>query len=301
MISIIICSRENEAIQKLSSELAINVGVPFELVVIDNKDGRYNIFQAYNLGISNSKYDILCFMHEDISIKTADWGQVIKNLFDRNQALGLVGVAGSSYKPVIPSGWASPVGTTIYSNVLQHIKKTGEVIHNLSNPKHQSYSKVVAVDGVWFCTKREVVNKVAFDEATFAGFHCYDVDFSLSVYQKFEVAVTFDILIEHFSEGSFDKKWIGETIKLHEKWGNYLPINSEGISKQHQRQEEKGAFYYMLNKMIDTNYIDYKIYQILWKKNIISLVDIVFFMKMNYHITKAFVKILFSGNKVKSI
>ena len=35
--------------------------------------------------------------------------------------------------------------------------------------------------------------------------------------------VVTNILIEHFSEGSFDENWINDTLKLYDKWKNHLP------------------------------------------------------------------------------
>ncbi|RYE18702.1 MAG: hypothetical protein EOP45_13720, partial [Sphingobacteriaceae bacterium] len=218
MISIVICSRDVIVLAAVSRNVAETIGVPYEIIAIDNSKSQYTIFQAYNRGIEQSKYEFLCFMHEDISFKTANWGLLVYKLFDENQKLGLLGVAGSSYKTFIPSGWIAAYAEIAgYVNLLQSFKDKREDLHSYANPKDEKLAKVISVDGVWFCTRKSIAAKVRFDEHTFKGFHCYDVDFSLTVGQQYDVAVTLEILINHFSEGSFDENWAAETIKLHNK------------------------------------------------------------------------------------
>jgi hypothetical protein len=54
----------------------------------------------------------------------------------------------------------------------------------------------------------EAVEEVAFDSATFDGFHLYDIDFSDRAHLAgFRVSVTHDIVIAHKSAGNFDETW----------------------------------------------------------------------------------------------
>ena len=252
MISIIICSRDEQKLREVSTSVAYTIGVDHEIIAIDNSQGTYSIFQAYNLGIERSKYEVLCFMHEDIILKTQDWGRIVEALFASNSALGLVGVAGCSYKTQMPSHWSFPnsLRKAIYVNIIQHYQSSGQVVHHVNNPGASSLGQVVAVDGVWFCAPRHVFEKVRFDDQTYRHFHCYDVDFSLSVYQHYQVAVTFEVLIEHLSEGSFNTIWLDETVKLHQKWQAVLPLNPAGLSLREQYSEEKSAFVDFVYKMV---------------------------------------------------
>ncbi len=87
-------------------------------------------------------------------------------------------------------------------SVVQSDKKSSdESFLAYSNLKNVSLAKVVTLDGVWFCTRKDIALEFPFDGETLKRFHCYDIDFALSVFQ---VAVTFDILIQHFSTGSFN-------------------------------------------------------------------------------------------------
>lgn len=239
-------------LEQLQKNVLSTVGVLHEIIAIDNSQGRYGICEVYNIGAVQAKYELLCFMHEDISFETDLWGKKVIEAFSAFPALGLLGVAGSTYKPAIPSGWSYPTAgvKTTYMNIIQCTKDAKQEIHIYNNPKNKSLSKVVSVDGVWFCTRKSVVKQIPFDEKTFKGFHCYDVDFSLSVYQKFDVAVTYDILLKHFSGGNFDDKWAAETLKLHKKWKQILPVNLEGLSQQEKSNQELGAFNFILPKLL---------------------------------------------------
>ena len=78
MISIIICSRTQAISKDLSENVQNTVGCDHELVIIDNSENQYSIFEAYNLGIKQSKGEYLCFAHDDILFHTK--GALQKNL-----------------------------------------------------------------------------------------------------------------------------------------------------------------------------------------------------------------------------
>jgi len=83
-----------------------------------------------------------------------------------------------------------------------------------------------AVDGLFMAANREVLERVRFDEVTFDGFHCYDIDFSFSSHLAgFRVAVAADMPVLHASAGNFDPAW--ETLRgtIHgEARGEYSAI-----------------------------------------------------------------------------
>lgn len=59
MISIIICSRYSSLSQELQSNIHATIGAcEYELVHIDNSENKYNIFEAYNLGVRKAQGDI---------------------------------------------------------------------------------------------------------------------------------------------------------------------------------------------------------------------------------------------------
>ena len=85
MISIIICSRAASISDELIQNIDQTIGLPYELVIIDNSDNLYSIFNAYNEGVKRSKYELLCFMHDDIIFKKeSNWGKKIVKHFNNS-------------------------------------------------------------------------------------------------------------------------------------------------------------------------------------------------------------------------
>jgi GT2 family glycosyltransferase len=219
MISIIICSRQGEISDQLKLNINTTIGIPYELILIDNSRNEYSIFEAYNEGIKRAQNDFLCFMHEDILYHSCDWGKsVIKHLSD--QRIGLIGLAGSFYLLPIPSSWGKAKPYT--KNLIQlRPDKKGIKEYVLSENK-----EVVCVDGFWFCSRKEVFEKVSFDTNSYNGFHFYDLDISMQIHQKgYLILIPFDIKVEHQSEGSFDCQWLHSAYIFYNKWKEQLPAS----------------------------------------------------------------------------
>jgi Glycosyltransferase like family len=237
MISIIICSVNPVSLADIKKNIEETIGVPYEIVVIDNSANRYGICRAYNEGGSRARFPLLCFMHEDIAFETAGWGEIVRRHLS-NPRTGLLGVAGSDAKSLVPSCWTFSSIVSSEINLVQHyrfsrlpplrIRVTGET-------QAGPLKKVVAVDGLWLCTKREVFDRFKFDEATFTGFHGYDIDFSLQVSTRYDVCVAFDIVVHHFSEGKRDRQWLNSAVAVSRKWKKRLPASVYDLSHQEYR------------------------------------------------------------------
>ena len=64
------------------------------------------------------------------------------------------------------------------------------------------------LDGLFLAFRREVAEKIGWDEATFNGFHCYDLDTTFRAYLAgFRLAVANDLPIVHLSAGEFNNTW----------------------------------------------------------------------------------------------
>ena len=225
MLSLIICSRHSDISDKLKDNIQKTIIAEYELIVIDNSKNKYSIFSAYNEGVKKAKFPFLCFMHEDILFHTKDWGVNVINHFE-NQKVGLIGVAGGHFLPKCPSSWNT---TNICSfNIIQHVNDGGnyktEHWEKNNYMKNSKTMEAVVVDGVWFCIRKSLFKLISFDENTFKGFHCYDLDICLQVREKeSSVKVVSDILLEHFSMGSLNNDWISNSLILYNKWKDYLP------------------------------------------------------------------------------
>ncbi len=272
MISIIVSSYNVEKFNQFEKSVKETIGIAYELIRIENP-GLMGICEAYNLGGKKAQFPYLCFCHEDIIFETKDWGRKLIDHFLNDEQLGLIGIAGGSYKPYVFSGWASSWGGTMAKmNINQASKKDKEPSLLNINPSSKTSDRVVALDGCFLCTKSSIFSSIKFDQVNFQHYHCYDIDYSLSVNEKYHVEVVFDILFTHLSTGGYDKKWLTETVKLHEKWNKKLPCSVSKTSPSEIRIQETGAFYWLLNKVLELNYGYKHLLKLNFSKKFIKLV-----------------------------
>jgi glycosyltransferase involved in cell wall biosynthesis len=223
MLSIIICSRKKVISSELLNNIENTVGCQFELIVIANSESKHSIFEAYNIGIKKSIGDFLCFIHDDIYIRTNDWGKVIEEIFLMIPEAGLLGIAGGKIKTKMPSAWWDG-GENVLSLVQHHKNRASELwnqgFDNLDT------AEVATIDGVFMAMRRD--QRIVFDERL-KGFHNYDIYISLKHHAiNKKVIVTNKILLEHFSEGSLNKSWYESTSLFHKLYKSYLPIDVSG-------------------------------------------------------------------------
>ena len=261
MISLIICSCNEKQLSDISENIRVTIGVPYEIIAIDNSQGKYGICAAYNLGAARAQFSILCFVHEDVIFETKKWGQILVQHF-QNPAVGVIGVAGSPFKSNIPSTWGLDEKYS-YLNLIQNFKYTEQKsVWEHYNPAPGSLSReVVLVDGVFIAVRREAWADNHFDEKHFPGFHGYDADFCLQIYQqkKYKIIVIFDLLLKHLSEGRFDAQWIAAARQVTDKWQSVLPLYSENFSfreiKFLQRKALKQLIFASVNSHVPSRVI----------------------------------------------
>lgn len=229
MISIIICSRTSYLEPQFIENIRQTIGSDYELIVINNSENNYSIFEAYNLGIVKSKGDVLCFIHDDILFHTDGWGILLLKIFGTNQLIGLLGVAGSKIKTKMPSAWWDCPHDQKAVNIIQHFNdnKTEEWNYGF---KGDLMTSVVAIDGVFMAMRKD--KRIVFN-TKIKGFHNYDLNISIE-YQKYgyDVFVTNQILIEHFSIGTINKSWIKSTLLIHKLYDEFLPLKINCKSDQ---------------------------------------------------------------------
>lgn len=232
MISIIICSRNNEISNGLYSNIETTIGVEFEIVLIDNSKNNFSIFSAYNLGIEKSKFPVLCFVHEDVLFHTRNWGDTLIKYFNNIPLLGCIGVAGATYKTKAPSGWWDIRKTEWVLNIIQHCKDKVNKVESIGWINLENYKEVAVIDGVFIATQKSY--NLRFD-GSISGFHGYDLNLSLEAKKMgLKVVVTREILLEHFSKGTINKEWFIAAHYLHKKYSDILPIsfNSRIVRKE---------------------------------------------------------------------
>jgi hypothetical protein len=228
MISIIICSRISSVPESLSANIAETIGVPYEVISIDNSLNKYSIFEAYNLGIQKSNFQYLCFIHDDIQFITKDWGELLVKSFVDNQQLGIIGLAGAANKSKAPSGWWGSGDNII--NIIEHLPGKTPTFTSRGWEDGQKLKEAVVIDGVFMGIRKD---KYIRFNTKLGGFHNYDQSICIDyISNGYKVYVTKEILIKHFSAGTIDKRWINSTYKFHKLYANHLPIiNNDKIKK----------------------------------------------------------------------
>ena len=218
MLSIIISSYQEHYYKELQENIKDTIGEDFiyEVIKIENP-GLMGICEAYNQGAEKASYDYLLFIHEDVLFQSTDWGKKLSNHFSTLNDAGVLAVAGTSYKSLLPVGWWS---FTEYSSLhIDQITKQKEThSHRLTEPK-----KVIITDGVFLAMTKKIWSEFRFN-AQNTDFHGYDIEMSLDVSKKYQNYVIHDVLITHLSSGNINKNWLDRLIKIYSHH-RFLPKN----------------------------------------------------------------------------
>ena len=279
MISVIVSSYQPGLFASFSNIARATIGkVPFEIIQVYNP-GTMGLAKAYNKGAAKAKYPYLCFVHEDVLFETNGWGQKIIDHFTNDSRLGLIGIAGSRYKPYVYSGFGSAWGNAgLRMNIIQTID--GQRQHIIRKGYDKDIEPVIVLDGCFLCTTAAVFASVKFDENSFTGFHCYDMDFSLLVGRHYTIAVIYDVVLEHLSTGRFDRHWLADTFALHRKWNRELPQSIQPLSDKELYEQEAGAWYFLLKSVLQLKYGLKQFAQINFSKKFIRMVGLKYWLWM---------------------
>lgn len=238
-MSIIVCSRKPREWTLHERNAARTVSLPHEYIRIDNQTGNLGICAAYNLGVRRSHGDILVFVHEDVFFMESGWGGVLKNKFGTDPGLGLIGVAGTRYLSAGSMAWTA-AGRPFLRGRVVHELDNGSTFVMTAFSFDKSDAEVVAIDGLFFAVRRELFNRVRFDEATFDRFHFYDLDLSMQVAETHRLLVTWDILVKHLSGGNAGEEWRAAGKKFLNKYRNRLPVSCDGETPDPAQKPQLG-------------------------------------------------------------
>lgn len=289
MISIVISSADTLQLQRVIKNIDETIGVPYEIISFDNRGGKDGLCKLYNVATDRAKYQMMCFMHEDVEIVTNGWGSKVLDSFRVNPKLGLLGIAGNNFKSSVTGRCEALYGSS-FVNIIQHYKYSDRPTEHLRIPEgvEEGIRPVVCVDGVWFCTPKLVAEKYRFDE-NLAGFHGYDLDFSLSVHQHFEAGVDYEILIHHFSEGNFSRAWLDAMLYIHEKRKHSLPAFIELPHGVNLKTGEKRMFRYLIKKYRNEMGLTRAEAMTILNNSCIRQLGLRLYMKMYFYILKLYI------------
>ncbi|MGL5730325.1 MAG: glycosyltransferase, partial [Bacteroidales bacterium] len=88
MISFIICSINPEQYIQFERNINQTCGIPFELLKHDNREDKWGLCKVYNYYSKLAKYDIICYIHEDVLFHTVNWGRIIHDFYKNNPQTG---------------------------------------------------------------------------------------------------------------------------------------------------------------------------------------------------------------------
>ncbi|GAB3195595.1 hypothetical protein ABID22_001539 [Pontibacter aydingkolensis] len=214
MISIIICSVNNSNLKRVEANISKTVGCPHEVIAIDNSKNKYSIFTAYNAGAAQAKFDILCFMHEDVFFYSNNWGTALKNIFSSDSDIGLIGACGAIVKTDLPGSWIDTPQEFYVSGLINEVTDTRE-------NSNSDWEEVVVIDGLLMVTTKSIWKDNPFPDRT--GYHGYDLYYSLHLGTSKRIVVAKGIKTLHLSKGSFNGEWFCATMEIHEDFRENLP------------------------------------------------------------------------------
>jgi hypothetical protein len=230
MVSILVCSVRPYLYQQLAKNVKDTIGVEYEILFYDNRESNKGLCEVYNLLAADARYDLLCFVHEDIIFTTVNWGMVLARLFS-NENVSVLGVAGSKYKSKTFSGWFTGLTELDCCNIVHQFPDGHQETIFLQPTTGTVIDDVVCLDGVFICCTSKVWSDLRFDSENITGFHFYDIDFSIRAAKKNRVVVTYEIGMIHFTVGGdYGDRWVRSAFDYHLRNKDILPFTNQEVA-----------------------------------------------------------------------
>jgi hypothetical protein len=215
-ISLVICSIDERKFAAVTSNYrALLADTAHEIIGIH--DAR-SLTEGYNRGVRQARGGLVIFSHDDVEIGSADFPGALRRAAE---ALDVFGVIGTS--KLVWAFWPA-AGHPHLHGWIAHPAVDGNgcevAVYGVDGPVTTGLQ---ALDGMFFAAKREVIERVPFDETTFDGFHCYDIDFTFAAHLAgFRVGTTAEIALVHASGGDFGPEFERYARKLDAKYAERL-------------------------------------------------------------------------------
>lgn len=211
----------NEENNKFIKHINNTIGVKHKVVCYTNFN-EFSLTNLYNRAIKehNNENAIIVFLHNDIIIKTKNWGRKLLIKFN-NSNYQIIGVAGTTYLSDSGMWWED---RSKMHGIVEHTNGISTWVSEFA-PEHKGViTPVVLIDGVFMAVDCNNIEHM-FDEE-FKGFHLYDLSFTIPNYlDGCNIGVTTDIRILHKSVGMINQQWEENRIQFVNKYKDELPIN----------------------------------------------------------------------------
>ena len=192
-----------------------------EILIYEN-DGVNSLTEIYNIGLKDSKNDIVVFMHDDLILETPNMTPKIVKLFEKHQNYGIIGIAGTDK---LTSGMWWQNRENMFG-VVGHIHEGKRHVNHYSKGVFNDVLKdVVIVDGLFFAIHKGRIKKEFNEE--FKGFHFYDISFCTENFlEGVKVGLTTKINVTHKSIGITNKGWEKNKLFFEALHGKSLPLTT---------------------------------------------------------------------------
>lgn len=190
-----------------------------EILIYEN-DGVNSLTEIYNMGLKDSKYDIVVFMHDDLILETKNMTPKIVKLFENHSDYGIIGLAGTDN---LLSGMWWQSREDMYG-VVGHIHEGKRHVNHYSKSTfNEKLKDVVVVDGLFFMVHKQRVKKQFVED--FKGFHFYDLSFCVENYlEGVKIGVTTKISLTHKSIGMTNKQWEKNKLFFEALYEKHFPL-----------------------------------------------------------------------------
>lgn len=190
-----------------------------EILIYEN-DGVNSLTEIYNIGLKESKNDIVVFMHDDLILETPNMTPKIVKLFEKHKEYGIIGIAGTD-KLTSGRWWDNRENMF---GVVGHIHEGKRHVNHYSKGVFNDVLKdVVIVDGLFFMVRKSLLKK-EFNE-DFKGFHFYDIPFCVENYlDGVRIGLTTKFGITHKSIGITNKQWEKNKLFFEALYDKKLPL-----------------------------------------------------------------------------
>jgi len=207
--------------ENFKQHLSKSVGLRgVQILEYENKN-QYSLAEVYNKGVSESKFNIVVCLHNDVKLEN-NWGIKLLKDFELNPDYGIIGKAGSCYFPESGVYWER-MNLTMVGQVYHHPEGHKKWLSKYS-AKLPFLIPVVTIDGLFIAFDKTKI-KHKFDE-TIGRFHFYDHSFCLPNYlDGVKIGVTSSFEITHQSVGQPNQEFFDSKEKFLEKWGTKLPLD----------------------------------------------------------------------------
>lgn len=247
-LSVVICSVNPDNAERTRRNISETSGVDCEFIIVDNRERNWPIAKAYNYGARQATSPNLFFAHEDILFEKAGWARKLVSKL-AEPGTGVIGFIGSQLRTGAYAPWAESIEFCI-GHIYYYSGGYKEVWHRGMIPD-EDFRRVLVVDGLGMAVPKSVWEAYPFDESMLTGFHCYDIDFCLTIGCNYSNYVYFGGDVNHLSNGNMDMRWAEATKCMTDrKWRHMLPMRIDEVGEINFRKLKADQDYDFLWRLV---------------------------------------------------